>query len=873
MTPERYAEVRKKYFEVQALPSSERDSYLERLRRSDPGVAREVARILEFDRYELTVGSLLPGSCSPPDPGPEAASGIPAEVSSGRVRYRVVRELGRGGMGVVYEAEQSFPARSVAQRSVALKVIASRIASETAVRRFELEAEALARLQHPSIAQIYEAGFLDDSEGPRPFFAMEFVQGVRLDDHAKESDRSTTLDVFRQIAEAVHHAHCRGVIHRDLKPGNILIDERGRPKVLDFGVARLTGGSRDSLLETEPLHLLGTLPYMSPEQVAHDTREIDVRSDVYSLGVILFELLSGRLPFLLEETPLPQAVLTICADRAPLLGRVDPSLRGDLETIVAKALEKERDRRYDSALALADDIRRFLHHEPIEARPASARYQLKMFARRHRGLSVAIAAVMLGLLAGLIGLGWGAREARREAALSRAMAEYLETILVSATPRHGGAEPPSLVDVLDSAAGVLGGRTDDDPALAAWAHRVVGSSYANLARLEEAEYQLRRALSGHESLYGPEDPRAIAVASDLATVLTRRGRVDEATRMATRAHDRAVRSLGVDHPETLSALEAVALARIDAADLDGAEIDLRDCLARGRSAIGPQDPLTLQFQHNLATCLFEASRYRDAEVEFQSVYDARRAVRGEDDPDTLASLHGLASTKLALDRRGEGRALLEELIARQDRVYGPDHLAALATRNVLAVSCRQDGDLERAAELLREVVAGRRSRLGADHEDTLGVMNNLAVVLMFQGEEAEFRALSAEILERSAPGSRSRILALNTEGRHLDREGRYPEAAERFRQAMELAAERFDPDHIIASVARFKYGRCLARIGRTDDARRLLESARDALRRIHGEGAPARGRGRAAAPAPLNRSPLTRKPAHDPAGSHALPGG
>jgi eukaryotic-like serine/threonine-protein kinase len=311
--------------------------------------------------------------------------GLPVAVG----HYKVIRLIGAGGMGSVYEAEQEQP-----KRRVALKVIKSEHATPELLRRFQREAEALARLQHPGIAQIYEAGTADSGAGEQPYFAMEFIaHGQRLTAYA-ESHRLNVrqrLALMAQVCDAVHHAHQRGLIHRDLKPANILVDEGGHPKVLDFGVARVTDSDAHTI-QTDIGQLVGTLAYMSPEQAMADPLELDIRSDVYALGVVLYELLAGKLPYPISGK-VHEAVMTIRQEDPAPLSSIKRIYRGDIETIVAKALEKDKQRRYASAAGLAADIRRHLNDEPIVARPASVGYQLQKFARRHKAITLSFAVV------------------------------------------------------------------------------------------------------------------------------------------------------------------------------------------------------------------------------------------------------------------------------------------------------------------------------------------------------------------------------------------------------------------------------------------------------------------------------------------------
>src|SRR5262245_16802309 len=307
--------------------------------------------------------------------GPEGvrASLTPSATASSRTvigRYRILRLLGEGGMGVVYEAEQDH-----LRRTVALKIIKPGLASPELLRRFEQESQALGRLQHPGIARIYDAGTADTGLGPQPYFAMEFIHGKNVKDYAEERHLNTRqrLEMVAKIADAVQHAHQRGLIHRDLKPANILVDETGQPKILDFGVARAIDSDMQATTHTDMGQLVGTLAYMSPEQVLADPLGLDTRSDVYALGVILYELLAGRMPYTISKK-LDETIHAIREEDPARLSLISRSYRGDIETIVAKALEKDKARRYGSAAELAADIRRFLNDEPIVAQPHNTTY-------------------------------------------------------------------------------------------------------------------------------------------------------------------------------------------------------------------------------------------------------------------------------------------------------------------------------------------------------------------------------------------------------------------------------------------------------------------------------------------------------------------
>src|SRR5262245_53594340 len=340
----------------------------------------------------------LPTSADATYAGPDADATV-QQAPVGKVgRYKITRLIGEGGMGAVYEAEQDQP-----RRTVALKVIKAGLASPELLRRFAQESQALGRLQHPGIAQIYDAGTADTGFGPTPYFAMEFIRGETLRDYADKHHLNTRqrLEIVAKVCDAVHHAHQRGLIHRDLKPGNILVDEAQQPKILDFGVARVTDSDAQATMQTDIGQLVGTLAYMSPEQVLADPLELDTRSDVYALGVMLYELLAGRLPYNISRK-IHEALHAIREEDPSKLSSVDRSFRGDVETIVAKALEKDKNRRYASAAELAADISHYLKDEPIVARPPSTTNQRQRVGRRHKALVIAIAAVIVVLAAGVV---------------------------------------------------------------------------------------------------------------------------------------------------------------------------------------------------------------------------------------------------------------------------------------------------------------------------------------------------------------------------------------------------------------------------------------------------------------------------------------
>jgi len=422
MNEERYRQISVIFHEAAELDGAARSAFLDQACAGDAQLRHEVESLLAHDRDDdrddtfaegrLGVGhELIADAIESPD---AALNDLAAQVPVTIGRYRILEPIGEGGMGTVYAAEQDHP-----RRRVALKMIRPGVLSPSLLRRFQFEAEVLGRLQHPGIAQIHEAGEIETDAGRQPYFAMEFIVGDELRAYTRKHalDTGARLELVARICDAIHHAHQKGIVHRDLKPDNVLVVDEpaatsvgrrdefatlGQPKVLDFGVARATDSDiQVTTVQTDVSKIIGTVPYMSPEQIVGDVQQLDTRSDIYALGVILYELLTGRTPFDLRHKPIPEAARIIREEEPTRLCSIDADFRGDIDAIVCKALEKDRERRYSSAADMAADIRRYLAHEPIAAHPPSTFYQLRKFAKRNRGLVAGLGLAIFVLIAGI----------------------------------------------------------------------------------------------------------------------------------------------------------------------------------------------------------------------------------------------------------------------------------------------------------------------------------------------------------------------------------------------------------------------------------------------------------------------------------------
>ena len=820
--------------------------------------SRELAARCEGDgELASEVGSLVQAWSSSADflETPAADRIVQAESDPRRGarigRYRLVRAIGRGGMGVVYEAWQDDP-----RRVVALKLVrAGSLADPLRVRRFQREAESLGRLDHPGIARIFEAG-LDEESGDH-WFAMELVRGRPLAEYvrAERPERTVLLDLFARIAWAVEHAHGQGVVHRDLKPSNVLVvDGEGEPqvKVLDFGLAHCTSvGSVETTRLTEPGRVYGTLPYMSPEQARGEPASSGPPSDIYSLGVILYELLTGRLPIDVEGLQLPAAVRSISESEPDRPGRIDRALRGDLETILLKALEKEPSRRYASAAALARDVERHLAGLPIAARPPTVLYQARKLVQRHKLLFGVLLSSFLFLAAASVVSGVlyaRAREAeqraRVEAQTSLDINRFLQEMLASAQPGVHADHELSVREVLERAADRLEREPIEHPEVGAALHATIGDAYRALGLFERAEKHLEHALATDRAR--PAEPATLAKdLSALSLVRLEQGRYADAEALAREALALA-RALGPSRTvaEILVQLgRAVLLRAASTTALEEARVHYEEALALAQDpALGDRE-LTAKVYNELGAALASLGDNTGAVQHYRRALELHSELFGDLDLRVAEDRNDLAIVLARAELLPEAIALTRRSLASYEQILGREHPTTVAIVNNLGSLLVRGPALDDGEALLVEALEARRRLLGDDHPDVARTLSLLGHAARMREDLAGARACFEDALTifRAAlgpyhveVGNAESSLAL-IEQQAGDPERALPHA----RAALEVYERVLPADHFFIPQGEGLVGRVLLALGERAEAEKLLARSLETLAKLGGDANPA----------------------------------
>jgi tetratricopeptide (TPR) repeat protein/predicted Ser/Thr protein kinase len=815
MTPEQYSQIEALFLDVCDLPKAERGSYLDR-QCGDPQVRSAVEHMLSKDDEPVSYMD------RPVRPEADEATSLLPTFGQGSLpdkidRYHILELIGSGGMGDVYLAEQRNP-----RRTVALKVIRGGLGGKERLARFEREAHVLGRLHHPGIAQVYDAG---TSESGQPFFAMEHIAGQSLLQYATVSGHTTEqrLELIAKVCDAAQHAHDRGVIHRDLKPGNILVLDSGQPKILDFGVARATDSDVKMVtIETDAGQLIGTIPYMSPEQIAADPDQLDHRSDVYAIGVLLYELLAGKLPYDVQRKMIHDAARVIREDDPTPLSSIDRVYSGDVDTIVTKALEKDKARRYQSAADLASDIRRFLRHEPITARPVSAMYQLRKFARRNTGLVSGVAAIFVILTAGVIFSTTHylrSEAARKRAVVAQGQTEtinaFLRGMLEKADRNNTDGRELTMREVLDMAAADIGEATAGMPEVEASIRGTIGQTYLQLGHYQAAETHFGRVLTLVGESGGDDQVDATV---DVANALRRQGEYGKAIGLL----EDLLSELGEDEPSPLYARiyhelghNHMALGQFD-------EANQRFTRASQIHGEGAVDVLSAELLASRAAVMRRMGQVVEAEPLLRSALTMYESIQGPRGAGTTSIMNNLAVNLSAQGRHEESQEMYREVLATIVPLRGEKHPRVLLAQFNLATELTRAGLDDEAEPLLRKTLALHREVLGSQHEGVAFASARLASLMAKKGQFDESAALFKDAIRilKAAFGSHHPMVGTTLLSlAQAQRQARdYSAADVSVRQAISIYVESVGRDHVYYGIGQTSLAVTLRLQGRFEEA-------------------------------------------------------
>jgi serine/threonine protein kinase len=782
--------------------------------------------------------------------------------------YRLLRKLGEGGMGEVWQAEQQAPVR----RTVAVKLLKAGMDTRQIIARFEAERQLLALMQHPGIAQMFDAGI---TAGGRPYFVMEYVDGERITSYCDNAGLSVSerITLFQQVCDAVQHAHQKGVIHRDLKPSNVLVtmsDGRALPKVIDFGLAKLSAPQLADATLTEIGTVLGTPAYASPEQMSLGAIDVDTRSDVYSLGVLLYELLVGVLPFeadavgpaaLIElrasirdvEPTRPSARVSrlghresnVAKARGMDAGALRRQLRGDLDWIVLKTLDKERSRRYESASALARDTQRYLEHKPVLASPPSGSYRLRKFIRRHR-VGTAFASILLLLVVAFAVV--SAMQVQRiaaerdratsEAAKASSVTAFLQETLGSADPWQTGADI-SVRETLQRAAEKADASFKDQPLVAAALRRTIGKTYLGLGRLDEAERLMQAALDSRVALLGREHADVAESLADLADLYQEQGDYEAAKKAARESAALREQLIGNDHPLVAESLLLLTRVLKRNGEFDAALSAGNQALAIRERAFGAESYEVASVLEELGSVAASGKgELQHGEELSRRAHQILQKLYGPDDLRTVMSATYLGSIYLYQEKFDRAEPLYRYAMEGLQRHLGKSHPDTIVAYENLANALMRLKRFDEASALMVDVLAQRRAVLGEDNRLVARTMVNSATLLTVAGRREEAQAAFVEALPRFAkaygPDHPDTASGLYAYGILLYKQRAYADAEKAQRQALAIRMNKLPDDHPDTAETRAALGKALIEQRQYAEAETLLTRAVEVLNEAYG---------------------------------------
>ncbi len=747
------------------LKQADREQYLSRACEGDPSLRAEVDSLLSaYARSDELSQPAIPIEM------PEESKALQFIGP-----YRLIRKLGEGGMGQVWLAEQTEPLR----RQVALKLIRAGLYDESLIARFLAERQSLALMEHPAIAKVFDAGATLEGQ---PYLVMEYVPGDPITKYCDQHNLSIKerLKLFIKACEGVLHAHQKAIIHRDLKPANILVielDGQPTPRIIDFGLALAVQPQAEVPdTPTRPEIMVGTPGYMSPEQAG--AGDIDTRTDVYSLGVVLYELLTGRLPFDVSEwrrLPVSETVRHIqeqvairpslkaaeksrvSVDAAERRGtqprRLAKQLAGDLDLIATKALEKDRQRRYGTPSELAADIRRTLDHYPVDAHPPSATYQIEKYVRRHR-LGVAMTALLALILPAFVVVqAVELRRIARERDRASRIADFMTGMFKVSDPSEARGNQATAREILDKASKEIDTGLKRDPDLQSDMMFVMGKVYDNLGLYSRSDDLLRGSAAIRQRELGEKSPETVSSMVALGWTLDHEGRYAEAEKLQRQTLENARRALGPRNAGTLQAMRGLGYSLAQEGQYPEAEKLQREAADGQTRLLGAEHPDTLATMNNLAWTLQQRGRLGEAEQMYRQVVEGRTRVLGPEDPETVIAMNNLAVVLVYERRYADAEKEFRQVLDIRQRILGPDHPDVGQVLNNLAITLRREGHLADSEAMQQQALELYRRVVGPEHPWTLQMMNNLAQTWAAIGKYKE-----AERLVEQARNIQLRVL-------------------------------------------------------------------------------------------------------------------